>query len=58
MSVGTSELRAPGHKPGASPFYVAQSKLVTVSNNVRLPPKADICSAPAYVRFVPIADIP
>ena len=22
-----------------------------------LPPKADICSAPVYVRFVPIADI-
>ena len=51
-----SELRAPGHKPGASPFYVGQSKLVTVSNNVRFTPESRHVRCTSDVRFVPIAD--
>ena len=41
-------MSALGQKPTSAPQKVMSA----------LPPKADMCSATRYVRFVPIADMP
>ena len=56
---GSGQLKSTGAAPGASRMSALGHKRTFAAQNgmSALPPKADMCSATWYVRFVPKADI-